>query len=100
MASDGIHEQLTELFNRRIVVLDGAMGTLIQRHQLGEADYRGSRLAAHSRDLKGNADILSLTRPDLVDGVHDAYYAAGADIVSTDTFTATAIAQADYGTEQ
>jgi 5-methyltetrahydrofolate--homocysteine methyltransferase len=83
----------------RILVLDGAMGTMLQRARLNEADFRGDRFAAHPRDLKGNSDVLSLTRPDIVSGIHDAYLEAGADIIETNTFTATAIAQADYGLE-
>ncbi len=84
---------------RRILILDGAMGSMFQRYGLEEEDYRGDRLAAHPRPLKGNAELLCLTRPALVREIHDAYLAAGADIVETNTFTATRIAQADYGTE-
>ena len=90
---------LTELLARRILVLDGAMGTMIQRQGLSEADFRGIRFADHPRDLKGNADVLALTRPEAIRSVHDEYLAAGADIIETCTFTATAIAQADYGLE-
>jgi 5-methyltetrahydrofolate--homocysteine methyltransferase len=78
-------------------VLDGATGTLIQRYGLTEADFRGERFKNHPCDLRGDTDVLCLTRPDVVRAVHDAYLAAGADIISTDTFTATRIAQADYG---
>jgi 5-methyltetrahydrofolate--homocysteine methyltransferase len=78
-------------------VLDGATGTLIQRYGLTEADFRGERFKNHPCDLRGDSDVLTLTRPDVVRAVHDAYLAAGADIISTDTFTATRIAQADYG---
>jgi 5-methyltetrahydrofolate--homocysteine methyltransferase len=78
-------------------VLDGATGTLIQRYALTEADFRGERFRDHPCDLRGNSDVLCLTRPDIIRAVHDAYLAAGADIISTDTFTATRIAQADYG---
>ncbi|MBL8714593.1 MAG: methionine synthase [Myxococcales bacterium] len=88
-----------ELFRQRILVLDGAMGTMIQRHKLVEADYRGERFAKHERDLKGNADLLVLTRPDVIQGIHEEYLAAGADIVETNTFSATAVAQADYALE-
>jgi 5-methyltetrahydrofolate--homocysteine methyltransferase len=88
---------LEEHLARRILVMDGAMGTMVQRHDLGEADYRGERFRDHPLDLKGNNDLLVLTRPDLIEGIHRAYLEAGADIVETDTFTATSIAQADYG---
>ena len=83
----------------RILVLDGAMGTMIQRHALTEADFRGARFAGHGRDLRGDNDLLVLTRPDVIRGVHDAYLAAGADIIETNTFNSTAISQADYGLE-
>ena len=88
---------LPVLLAQRIVVLDGAMGTQIQRRRLGEADFRGVRFADHAHDLKGNYDLLSLTRPDVVLDIHRDYLRAGADIVSTNTFGATAIAQQDYG---
>ncbi|MEZ4378332.1 MAG: methionine synthase [Gemmatimonadales bacterium] len=90
---------LPRLLAERILVLDGAMGTMLQRAGLTEADYRGSRLAGHPGDLKGNHDLLALTRPDVLRDVHDAYLGAGADIVETNTFTATALGQAEYGTE-
>ena len=88
---------LPALLARRILVIDGAMGTMIQQHRLGEADFRGRRLADHGKDLKGNNDLLVLTKPDLVRAIHDAYLAAGADIIETNTFGATSIAQDDYG---
>jgi 5-methyltetrahydrofolate--homocysteine methyltransferase len=88
---------LRPLLQNRILVLDGATGTLIQRYGLTEADFRGERFKNHPCDLRGDTDVLTLTRPDVVRAVHDAYLAAGADIISTDTFTATRIAQADYG---
>ncbi|MEP7061305.1 MAG: homocysteine S-methyltransferase family protein [Betaproteobacteria bacterium] len=88
--------ELTRLLERRILVLDGAMGTMIQQCRLTEADFRGE-FHDHSHDLKGDNDILVLTRPDIVRDVHDAYLAAGADIVETNTFSATSIAQSDYG---
>ena len=91
--------QLRELISRRILVLDGAMGTMIQKYGLAEADFRGERFAAHERSLKGNSDLLVLTRPDVISAIHRAYFEAGADIVETNTFTATTIAQADYGLE-
>jgi 5-methyltetrahydrofolate--homocysteine methyltransferase len=90
---------LRDLLTRRILLLDGAMGTMIQRHQLGESDFRGERVRAHGRELKGNNDLLVLTRPDVVGAIHHAYLEAGADIIETNTFSSTAIAQADYGLE-
>jgi 5-methyltetrahydrofolate--homocysteine methyltransferase len=94
-----VRTELEGLLNRRIVVLDGAMGTMIQEHQLAEADYRGERFADWSTDLKGNNDLLSLTRPDLIEGIHRAYLDAGADIIETNTFNSSAPSQADYGLE-
>jgi 5-methyltetrahydrofolate--homocysteine methyltransferase len=90
---------LAQAARNRILVLDGAMGTMIQRHNLSEADFRGERFASHAHDLRGDNDLLVLTRPDVVRGVHDAYLAAGADIIETNTFNSTAISQADYGLE-
>ena len=81
----------------RILVLDGAMGTLIQEYLLGEADFRGARFADHPRDVRGDNDLLSLTRPDVISAIHAAYLDAGADVIETNTFNATAISQADYG---
>jgi 5-methyltetrahydrofolate--homocysteine methyltransferase len=95
----GTAARLDALLARRILVLDGAMGTMIQRHGLVEADYRGERFRGHGHDLQGDNEVLVLTRPDLVREIHDAYFAAGSDLVETDTFGATAIAQADYGLE-
>src|SRR5579872_436013 len=92
-------QALERLLATRILVLDGAMGTMIQRHKLTEADFRGARFAAHPRDLKGNNDLLVLTRPDVVSGIHHAYLEAGADIIETDTFNSQAVSQADYGLE-
>src|SRR5574337_660680 len=89
--------QLPALLRQRIVVIDGAMGTMIQRLGLGEADFRGARFADHPKDLRGDSDLLCLTRPDVVRSIHDAYLAAGADIIETNTFGATSVAQADYG---
>src|SRR5512139_259549 len=97
-ANPGI-ERLRALLSQRILVLDGAMGTMIQRHTLTEADFRGTRFADHPRDLKGNSDVLVLTRPDVIGGIHRQYLEAGADIVETTTFSSTAVAQADYGLE-
>ncbi|HEV3484342.1 MAG TPA: homocysteine S-methyltransferase family protein, partial [Vicinamibacterales bacterium] len=90
---------LHDALSRRILILDGAMGTMIQRYNLTEADFRGDRFASHPRDLRGNSDLLVLTRPDVIGAIHREYLAAGADIVETNTFTSTAIAQADYGLE-
>jgi 5-methyltetrahydrofolate--homocysteine methyltransferase len=92
-------EHLHALLTSRILLLDGAMGTMIQRHNLGEADFRGERFRSHPRDLKGNGDLLVLTRPDVIGSIHREYLAAGADIIETNTFSSTAIAQADYGLE-
>src|SRR5688572_13886006 len=92
-------QALRDLFKRRIVVLDGAMGTMIQQHKLDEAAYRGERFAASSRDLKGCNDLLAMTRPGLIGDIHREFIDAGADIVSTNTFNATSIALADYGLE-
>ena len=89
-------EQLDDILGRRILVLDGAMGTMIQRYKLEEADYRGDRLIDHERELKGNADVLVLTRPDVIAAIHREYLDAGADIIETNTFNAQAVSQADY----
>ncbi len=96
---NGSTTALEDLLARRILVLDGAMGTMIQRHQLGEADFRGERFAGHDHDLQGDNDILVLTRPDVIRGIHDAYLEAGSDIVETNTFNANRISQADYRLE-
>jgi 5-methyltetrahydrofolate--homocysteine methyltransferase len=90
---------LHEALARRILILDGAMGTMLQRHTLTEADFRGERFAAHDHELRGNNDLLSLTQPAIIRDVHRAYLEAGADIIETNTFSATSIAQADYGLE-
>ncbi|MFT3782699.1 MAG: homocysteine S-methyltransferase family protein [Nibricoccus sp.] len=90
---------LKRLFAERIVVLDGAMGSMIQTFKLEEKDFRGTRFADHPHDLKGNNDLLCLTRPDIIEKIHFDYFSAGADIVETNTFNSTAIAQADYKTE-
>ncbi|MBI2308364.1 MAG: methionine synthase [Rhodocyclales bacterium] len=91
--------ELSALLKQRILVLDGAMGTMIQRHGLTEKDYRGTRFADHAHDLKGNNDLLLLTKPEVIKGIHAEYLAAGADILETNTFNATAISQADYKLE-
>jgi 5-methyltetrahydrofolate--homocysteine methyltransferase len=92
--------ELQALLRQRILILDGAMGTMIQRHRLEEADFRGSRFRDHGRELKGNNDLLLLTRPDIIRAVHAAYLEAGADIIETNTFNATSPSQADYGLEE
>ena len=84
----------------RILVLDGAMGTMIQQHKFSEADFRGERFADWPRDLRGNNDLLSLTQPEAIRAIHLAYLEAGADIVETNTFNSTRISQADYGMEE
>ncbi|MGI8606650.1 MAG: methionine synthase [Gaiellaceae bacterium] len=91
--------RLRELLDERIVVLDGAWGTMLQRLELEDADYRGERFREHPQDVKGDPDLLNLTRPDVVLDVHRAYLEAGAGITTTNTFTATSIGQADYGLE-
>ena len=92
-------EALQRVLGERILVIDGAMGTLIQGYQLGEDDYRGTAYADHGHDLKGDSDLLSITQPQIVGEIHRRYLEAGADIVCTNTFTATSISQADYGLE-
>ncbi len=91
--------ELRVLLERRIVVLDGAMGTMLQRHRLTEAQFRGERFAHSTHDLKGNNDLLVLTQPHIVSGVHREYLLAGADAITTNTFNANAVSQADYGLE-
>jgi 5-methyltetrahydrofolate--homocysteine methyltransferase len=91
--------ELQALLCDRILILDGAMGTMIQRHGLQEADYRGQRFAAHGKDLKGNNDLLLLSKAEVIRGIHAEYLAAGADILETNTFNATRVSQADYGLE-
>jgi 5-methyltetrahydrofolate--homocysteine methyltransferase len=92
-------EVIRDLLSRRILVLDGAMGTMIQQYDLEEADFRGERFTDHPSPLKGNNDLLSLTRPDIIGAIHEAYFEAGADIAETNTFSSTRIAQADYKLE-
>ena len=92
-------ELLYSLLKQRILLLDGGMGTMIQRHNLSEADFRGERFKDWPQDIKGNNDILVLTQPDVIAGIEREYFAAGADIIETNTFNATSIAQADYGME-
>ncbi|MBA2293656.1 MAG: homocysteine S-methyltransferase family protein, partial [Actinobacteria bacterium] len=92
-------DQLREILDRRIAIHDGAWGVLIHRRGFSEADYRGEPLRDHARDVKGDPDLLNVTRPEVVTEIHDAYFAAGADIATTNTFTATSIGQADYALE-
>ena len=91
--------ELRHLLGQRLVILDGAMGTMIQEHKLTEADFRGERFKSHPHDLRGNNDLLSLTRPDIIEAIHNAYFEAGADLVETNTFNSTSISQADYRLE-
>ncbi|MEX2596817.1 MAG: homocysteine S-methyltransferase family protein [Salibacteraceae bacterium] len=88
-----------ELASKKILILDGAMGTMIQRHKLTESDFRNELLINHPKPLQGNNDLLSLTRPDIIGNIHRQYFEAGADIVETNTFSSTSIAQADYALE-
>src|SRR4029077_18091532 len=90
---------LHDALKQRILVLDGAMGTMIQRYRLSEAQYRGERFKDFPKDLRGNNDLLSLTRPEGIREIHMQYLEAGADILETNTFNSTSISQADYGLE-
>ena len=99
LSRDSLRHQLTDLLQTRILILDGAMGTMIQRHELSEADFRGTRFADWPSDVKGNNDLLVLTQAQLIADIHQAYLSAGADIIETCTFNATRIAMADYGME-
>ena len=91
-------ELLHEEAKKRILIIDGAMGTMVQQHRLTEADYRGARFADWTRDLRGNNDLLVLTQPKIIADIHRAYLDAGADVVETSTFNSTRIAMADYVT--
>ncbi len=90
---------LYKLLEKRILIIDGAMGTMIQRYKLTESDFRGTHFKNHSKDLKGNSDILCITKPDVIREIHEAYLGAGADIIETNTFTATSISQREYQLE-
>lgn len=92
-------KNIQDILKERILVIDGAMGTMIQRYKLEEEDFRGERFKHHSHPLKGNNDILSITRPDIIKDIHRQYLEAGADILETNTFSGTTIAQADYKME-
>jgi 5-methyltetrahydrofolate--homocysteine methyltransferase len=91
---------IKDLLKERILIIDGAMGTMIQRHKLEEADYRGERFANWHKDVKGNNDLLSITQPEIIIGIHKQYLEAGADIIETNTFSSTTIAQADYDMQE
>jgi 5-methyltetrahydrofolate--homocysteine methyltransferase len=91
---------IQSILKDRILIIDGAMGTMIQRHALEESDFRGDRFRDHPKLLKGNNDLLSITRPDIITEIHNQYLEAGADIIETNTFSSTSIAQADYGLQQ
>lgn len=91
---------IQEILKERILIIDGAMGTMIQRHKLTEADYRGERFANWHLDVKGNNDLLSITQPAIIEGIHKEYLEAGADIIETNTFSSTAIAMADYDMQE
>uniref|UniRef100_A0AC11EI36 5-methyltetrahydrofolate-homocysteine methyltransferase n=1 Tax=Ovis aries TaxID=9940 RepID=A0AC11EI36_SHEEP len=94
-----LQDEIEAILRERIMVLDGGMGTMIQRHKLSEEDFRGQEFKDHARPLKGNNDILSITQPNVIYQIHKDYLLAGADIIETNTFSSTAIAQADYGLE-
>ena len=87
---------IIDILNKKILVLDGAMGTMVQRYSLSENEFRGKRFKNHNSDLKGNNDLLSITQPQIVREIHKAYLDAGADIIETNTFSGTSIAQDDY----
>src|SRR3569832_620563 len=89
-------KNIRDLLNERILIIDGAMGTMIQRHKLSEADYRGERFKDWHADVKGNNDLLNITQPQIITGIHKEYLDAGADIIETNTFSSTVIAMADY----
>ena len=97
--SNNRHQALPELLAQRIVILDGAMGTMLQQRTLEEADFRGERFADWERDLKGHNDLLGITQPDVIGSIHRSYLEAGADIIETNTFNSTRIALADYAME-
>src|SRR5258706_11345747 len=92
--------KLATLLSERILLLDGAMGTMIQRARLAEEDYRGARFREWAKELRGNNDLLSLTQPQLIRDIHTQYLQAGADIIETNTFNSTSIALADYGMQE
>ena len=99
MSAPDVHDRLESLLRERILVIDGAMGTMLQTKGLEESDFRGERFQDHPSDLKGNNELLSLTRPEVIRDIHDAFFEAGCDIIETNTFGSNAIAQSDYGLE-
>jgi len=99
MTRDQRIQKLHETLKQRILILDGATGTMIQRHKLDEAAYRGERFADWPSDLKGNNDLLAITQPEIIRGIHEQYLDAGADIIETNTFNSTRVAMADYVTK-
>ena len=94
-----MNKTIKDILKDRILILDGAMGTMIQRYKLEEKDFRGTQFLDSENDLKGNNDLLSITRPDIIKAIHTEYLQAGADIIETNTFSGTTIAQADYKLE-
>ena len=98
-SAPSVRERLDKLFKQRIVIFDGSIGVLLQKQGLTEEDWRGERFRDHPKLLKNNVDILNLSRPDVVSRIHREYLEAGADLITTNTFTATPVSQADYGLE-
>ena len=92
-------EKIKDIFKKKILIIDGAMGTMVQSYKLDESDFRGDRFKNHSDDLQGNNEVLSLTRPDVISAIHRSYLEAGADIIETNTFSANSISQKDYNLE-
>src|SRR3989475_11533167 len=99
VSAPSVRERLDRLFKQRIVIFDGSIGVLLQRQGLTEEDWRGERFRDHPKLLKNNVDVLCLSRPDVVSRIHREYLEAGADLITTNTFTATPVSQADYGLE-
>ncbi len=99
MSTHPVFNRLEEAAKKRILIIDGAMGTMIQRYKLTEADYRGEKFANWNQDVKGNNDLLCITKPEVIKEIHEAYLEVGADIIGTNTFNATTISMADYGME-
>lgn len=95
-----VRKQLQDILNQRIMVIDGAMGSMIQKYKLTEKDFRGTRFVDHKKELKGDTDLLNITRPDVIGEIHEKYLEAGADIIETNTFGANQISQADYEMEK
>src|SRR5262245_66092277 len=94
-----IRHTVESLLTQRILILDGAMGTMIQRLKLTEADFRGERFASHPKDLRGDSDVLVLTQSEAISAIHHQYLEAGSDIIETNTFNSTSLVQSDYGLE-